>query len=149
MGEIRSFMRGEHESCVSRFVAVESAVVEGEWDRARREWGEFVRLLSHHFCQEETVLFPAIEERLGFPFGPTQVMRSEHEQMRRLLPVMEQQLDVEHSQGYLGLAESMLMLMQQHNMKEEEVLYPRADQEIDDSSMLIRQMQDCHQEPAS
>jgi iron-sulfur cluster repair protein YtfE (RIC family) len=32
--------------------------------------------------------------------------------------------------AYLGLSETLLMLMRQHNMKEENILYPMADQAL-------------------
>ena len=42
----------------------------------------FQALVLQHFCAEEQVLFPAFEEQTGMLTGPTQVMRSEHMQLR-------------------------------------------------------------------
>ncbi|HFC53637.1 MAG TPA: hemerythrin domain-containing protein, partial [Gammaproteobacteria bacterium] len=78
--------------------------------------------------QEEEVLFPAIEEAIGSSMGPTQVMRLEHEQMRGLLGEMEQALVAKDADAFLGGAETLLVLMQQHNAKEEQIVYPLSDQ---------------------
>ncbi|HEX5637924.1 MAG TPA: hypothetical protein VFY78_12600, partial [Gammaproteobacteria bacterium] len=36
----------------------------------------------------------------------------------------------ESASGFLGVAESLFIFMQQHNMKEENVLYPMMDQQL-------------------
>jgi hemerythrin-like domain-containing protein len=76
---------------------------------------------------EERVLFPGFEAKTGQTMGPTQVMRAEHVQMRDLMGQMQAALAAEHEDTYLGLSETLNMLMQQHNLKEENVLYPMAD----------------------
>ena len=38
---------------------------------------------------------------------------------------------VHDREAYAGIAETLLMLMQQHNMKEEHILYPMLDQALD------------------
>jgi iron-sulfur cluster repair protein YtfE (RIC family) len=54
---------------------------------------------------------------------------------------MEQALAKQDADAYLGLAETMLMLLRQHNMKEEQILYPMADQALADSaSTMVREM---------
>jgi len=60
--------------------------------------------------------------------GPTQMMRSEHSQMRQLFDDMAQALEQKNKDQYLGTAETLMMLMQQHNMKEEQMLYPMTEQ---------------------
>ena len=44
--------------------------------------------------------------------------------------------------GFLGLSETLNMLMQQHNLKEENMLYPMSDQVLgDEGASLIREME--------
>ncbi len=62
--------------------------------------------------------------------GPTQVMRSEHEQMRELFQAMADAVTARDRDNYLGESETLLMMMQQHNLKEEQILYPMADQAL-------------------
>ena len=72
--------------------------------------------------------------------GPTQVMRSEHVQMRQLFREMTDCLGRGDGKQFLGLSESLLIMMQQHNAKEEQVLYPMADNVLneDTESLLAR-----------
>ena len=62
--------------------------------------------------------------------GPTQVMRLEHTQMRALLDDANAALNSGELDDYLGQAETLLIMMQQHNMKEENILYPMCDQHL-------------------
>jgi DUF438 domain-containing protein len=54
-------------------------------------------------------------------------MRGEHRQMRDLLAQMKLALDERDGEGFGGAAETLLIMMQQHNMKEENILYPMCD----------------------
>jgi len=77
---------------------------------------------------EEEALFPAFEARTGMTQGPTQMMRMEHVQMRELLDQMTDAVQRQNSDAFLGDCETLLIIMQQHNMKEEQMLYLMADQ---------------------
>jgi iron-sulfur cluster repair protein YtfE (RIC family) len=50
--------------------------------------------------------------------------------MRDTLTAMGQALKARQAEAYLGLSETLLMLMRQHNMKEENILYPMLDQAL-------------------
>ena len=56
------------------------------------------------------------------------MMRMEHAQMNGLLDQMAAALANRNAQEYGGASETLLMVMQQHNLKEEQILYPIADQ---------------------
>ena len=62
--------------------------------------------------------------------GPTQVMRMEHQQMRDLMSQAQAAIDAGDTDEYMGQAETLLIMMQQHNMKEENMLYPMCDQHL-------------------
>ena len=83
-----------------------------------------------HFRFEEEVLFPALESTTPMAAGPTSVMRSEHAQMRELFGELSDACDRCDDSRLADVAEMLLLLMQQHNMKEENVLYPIADQSL-------------------
>ena len=93
--------------------------------------------MTAHFEAEEGVLFPAFEAATGMGHGPTEMMRHEHEQMRTLLAQLESACDAHDGDGYSGIAETLLMLMQQHNMKEENILYPMCDRVLVGSDLPI------------
>jgi hemerythrin-like domain-containing protein len=142
MHTILEFMGGDHKACDDLFASAEAAVADKNWDSARGLFDRFEAAMAHHLAMEEEVLFPAFEARTGMTMGPTQVMRSEHEQMRDLIASMARAVAESGQDRYLGLSETLNMLMQQHNLKEENVLYPMTDQvlggERDD---LIRSME--------
>lgn len=142
MHTILEFMGGDHKVCDDLFASAEAAVADKNWDSARGLFDRFEAAMAHHLAMEEEVLFPAFEARTGMTMGPTQVMRSEHEQMRDLIASMARAVAESGQDRYLGLSETLNMLMQQHNLKEENVLYPMTDQvlggERDD---LIRSME--------
>ena len=62
-------------------------------------------------------------------------MRGEHRQMRQLLEQMRGGLAARDGDAFDGGAETLLILMQQHNMKEENILYPMCDSALDSSDV--------------
>lgn len=128
METISDFLSSDHHRCDDLFAVAEDVAGEGDWERIAAEFGAFLGSMRHHFAMEEEVLFPAFEERTGMTMGPTQVMRMEHQQMRGLFDAMAQAVEKRDRDDYLGQAETLLVLMQQHNLKEEQILYRMADQ---------------------
>ena len=131
---ISRFLTHDHEHCDALFAEAENAVAKADWSRATEQFKAFARDTLRHFAREEEVFFPAFENRTGMNGGPTFVMRGEHDQMRDTLKAMEQALQAKDGQHYLGLSETLLMLMRQHNLKEENILYPMMDQAMPDEA---------------
>ena len=119
-----------HRHCDDLFVAAEESAQRGDWAAAAPAFERFQGQMQAHFEAEEGMLFPAFEAATGMSAGPTQMMRQEHEQMRALLSQLEAACEARDSDSYAGVAETLLMLMQQHNMKEENILYPMCDQAL-------------------
>lgn len=142
MSTVLEFMGNDHRACDELFASAEAAVARGRWDGARERFAEFDAAMARHLAMEEEVLFPAFEARTGMRSGPTEVMRMEHAQMRDLLRAMADALATGDQARFLGLSETLNVLMQQHNLKEENMLYPMSDQvlaaERDD---LVRAME--------
>ncbi len=142
MSTILDFLGSDHRACDDLFASAETATAQKNWDSARSLFERFQTAMAHHLAMEEDVLFPAFEARTGMRAGPTQVMRMEHEQMRGLLQDMASAVAACNQDGYLGLSETLNMLMQQHNLKEENMLYPMSDQVLgSDREGLIHSMQ--------
>ena len=127
MATISEYMTADHRRCDELFVAAEEKARQG-WQAAKDGFNAFREAMEHHFGREEETLFPLFEQRTGNTAGPTQVMRSEHAQMRGLFEEMAGALADENSDRYLGLCETLLIMMQQHNIKEEQILYPMTEQ---------------------
>lgn len=138
METIRELLSGDHRRCDDFFANAERAVDSGDWTRVAAAFSRFAEAMAGHFRAEEEELFPAFEERTGMRSGPTQVMRMEHAQMRELIEAMRQAIESRDAGDYSGYAETLLIMMQQHNMKEENVLYPMCDQHLSDRLGALR-----------
>ena len=142
MVSIADTMAHDHRRCDALFADAESSVSDSKWEEGAARFQEFHQAMEHHFSMEEGILFPAFEERIGQVAGPTQVMRMEHIQMRQLLSAMAQAAENRERDGYLGLAETLMIIMQQHNMKEEQMLYRMADQVLGvEVPQILRKME--------
>lgn len=141
MDAISDFLGPDHRRCDDLFEAAEAAVAAGDWARAREKFTAFAGAMDRHFAMEEDVLFPAFEARTGNQAGPPRVMRMEHGQMRELIREMEDALARRDGEGFAGLSETLLVLMQQHNLKEEQILYPMCDRVLaDEGDTLVARM---------
>jgi hemerythrin-like domain-containing protein len=130
MHAITDFMASDHRACDAMLITVEHAVAKRNWELARSEFARYRDGMLNHFTAEECVLFPLFEQTTGMYRGPTQVMRGEHAQMRLLLTAAASALAEQDVDDYAGNAETLLIMMQQHNLKEENVLYPMCDQHL-------------------
>ncbi len=127
---ISNYMKNEHRECDTFFAEAEEAVAKDNWEAANEKYLAFANETILHFKKEEEELFPAFEAHTGMTQGPTQVMRYEHEQVRQLIGQMAGALESQDKDAYLSLAESMMILLQQHNMKEEQMLYAMCDRQL-------------------
>jgi hemerythrin-like domain-containing protein len=123
-------LTADHRHCDRLLAIVEAAVGGGDWATVHREAGVFGDAMEHHFHYEEAVLFPALEDRSPMAAGPTGVMRMEHAQMRRLLGELAAAVAGHSADDCLGVLETLHLITQQHNVKEEGILYPMADRAL-------------------
>lgn len=139
---ISEAMHDDHRHCDELFARAEERVAAGDFAGGTQAFTEFASALERHLKLEEEVLFPALEEKTGGPIGPTQMMRHEHEQMRQALASMREGLTAQNGQAFLGQSETMLILLQQHNFKEENILYPMMDRALGaDAASYVAQVQ--------
>jgi len=127
MTSITQTLSQEHHACDILFAQLETQVTNANWPTVITKLGNFLTAMEQHFTYEEQILFPALEKHTGPTLGPTQVMRLEHQQMRQLFQEMQESVTQQDRNQYLGLSETLLMLMRQHNAKEEQILYPMCD----------------------
>ncbi len=140
MSSITDVMTREHRHCDDLFAAAENAASDGDWPSASSAWEGFCRELENHLQREELFLFPAFEAQTGNTQGPTAVMRQEHQQMRALVHQMTAAASNQDDEEFLGGADTLQILISQHNMKEEQVLYPMSDQALPDTQQLVETM---------
>lgn len=124
-----------HKHCDEIFADAEEACGKADWIAGAAAFKLLQEQLEAHFGSEEELLFPAFEAATGMTSGPTEVMRGEHRQMRDLLAQMQGAVDSRDSDTFGDAAETLLILMQQHNMKEENILYPMCDNALGTSDV--------------
>ena len=140
MSDIKEFMTQDHRDCDEIFAQMEDAVASKSGE-ALAKFEAFDDALTNHFKMEEMVLFPMFEQKTRMIDGPTQVMVMEHEQMRGLLSKMEDAIECNDNETFFGVSETLMILMQQHNMKEEQMLYTMAQQHLgDDADHIVSRM---------
>ncbi len=122
------FLGEDHQTCDALWAAVEVSADAGDLAATRARFAAFDAAMRRHFSFEEETLFTALDAATGMHgVGPTAVMRVEHEQMRRVLHAMAGALALGEIDGVLDHGDTLLMLLQQHNLKEEHIVYPLAD----------------------
>lgn len=140
MTTIADYLTAEHRACDCLLEPAEDHARAQRWDAAAACVRAFVDALAAHLDKEEQVLFPALEAAAGNGFGPTQVMRGEHDGMRELFDRLQDDIARRDLGDFLGSIDTLTILVGQHNMKEERVLYPMAAQLLDDPHGMVEAM---------
>ena len=130
MKTLLEFMQIHHGQCDQLYADGENSLLDEQMEEGVGQITTFFSEMERHFLMEETVLFPTFEDISGMRQGPTQVMRMEHQQIRNLLARMSDAVTRMDRDEILEVGETLLILMQQHNMKEEGILYPMVDQHL-------------------
>lgn len=127
MQKIATYLDQDHRRCDDQYTMAESEIIMRHWDAASSRFSTFLDMFNRHLDKEERVLFPRLDYALGNGYGPTVVMRAEHRQMRELLGLMQEAITERDSATFFDQADMLRILMRQHNLKEESILYPQAD----------------------
>ena len=130
MVTISQSMTEDHRRIDQIFVEIERAITKSEWEDAWSIADSFDEMMERHFSIEEDCLFPAIEQATVSASGPVRVMTMEHDQIRYLINVLRTAITEQSRDNGLSASETLLMMIQQHNSKEESVLYPMADRTV-------------------
>jgi hemerythrin-like domain-containing protein len=124
---LAEYFTQDHRDCDARWADVEELLDKTDAEASREVWKKFDDSMRRHLAMEEDVLFPAFDARSGMGGGgPTAMMRMEHQQMRGLLDQIDLAIQSGDAEEALDLGDTLLMLIQQHNVKEEGMLYPMA-----------------------
>ncbi|MDT8316796.1 MAG: hemerythrin domain-containing protein [bacterium] len=139
---IVGYMSFDHKRCDELYADAEAAWNEGESATAAELLKSFDLGMKRHLGSEENILFPAFTAATGMEGGPVQVMLMEHDQMRGVLAQMAEAIDAGDLDTAFANGDTMVILMQQHNVKEEGILYPMLEQHAGpDLEETIRNLQ--------
>ncbi len=140
MNTIKEYLTGDHRKCDELFALMEDSAAKS-LEGAKEASEKFMTETERHFQMEEKVMFVEFENKTGMTQGPTAMMRQEHSQVRNLMQQLEEARASGNKDKFFGLSETLMILLQQHNMKEEQMLYPMAQQHLSaDSDRIIEMM---------
>lgn len=132
--DVSAFLGWDHERLGVLLGDVSRLVGEGAHSEAAPIFAEFACGLSWHIDAEETTVFPMFEERTGITEGPTTVLREEHRLIRLQMDTVTGALRA-GDRAAAALALSALEdTLDEHNLKEEQVLYPMTDGAMTDAA---------------
>jgi hemerythrin-like domain-containing protein len=129
MPKITDAMTAVHKQCDEMFALAEEAVSKGDWEKGATLFKEFEEATEQHFLNEETVLFPAYTMKTNLS-SVTEALMNEHMQMRIMIFEMAEALKGQDQDQFLGQADTLITMMQQHNRKEESKMYSMADSSL-------------------
>lgn len=137
MSQAMKKMVAQHMECDEQLNKVETALQRNELAAAERNFCLFSEQLNQHFMLEEERLFPAFEKATGMRDGPTTVMRAEHIDIRALRDELATALQAGEVTVALAVIDTLNVLIQQHNVKEENILYPMCGGSVPDLMTVL------------
>jgi hemerythrin-like domain-containing protein len=124
---------GEHGVFYVLFNHIEEiADIEGPLAQIRGATTVLEAMVDSHATLEDELLFSALVPHLGTDSGPLAVMRTEHEEMARLLEQIE---DADDTDQIVLWIEEALSAARSHFQKEERVLFPMAQHLLGDEAL--------------
>jgi iron-sulfur cluster repair protein YtfE (RIC family) len=127
MNKVSKFLEHDHTRCDNLYLDAVACVAARDWDQAAIDFAAFAAALRLHMKMEESVIYPAFDEVLGTATGPTQTMRAEHQLLCELLHRMSVAIKHRNVIEFSDHADSFRLTTQQHNLKEEGMLFPLID----------------------
>jgi regulator of cell morphogenesis and NO signaling len=134
----------DHDRLASLEASAFAARDRGDFAAGTQLFERFARELERHIAFEEELLFPVVEREMGLTSGggPTAVMREEHAQIKSLLGEIAPGMK-DPDAPVEGRRQALGAVLQEHNMKEEQILYPMADQALgrERAGLLAREIE--------
>ncbi|NLO18049.1 MAG: hemerythrin domain-containing protein [Arcobacter butzleri] len=138
---INQYMTSEHRRCDDIFAELESAIDSGNSEASKLIFENFQNDMLKHFRQEENVMFSEFNSFSGGGCNPTHIMVAEHDQMRVTMDQIKDAINSGDKNRALGLCENLLFIMQQHNMKEEQIMYNLANDALNSQDIIEKMKQ--------
>ena len=138
---VREYFGEDHDRLDALFESFQT-LKRSDFARAKEAFNTFKAGLQRHIVWEEDFLFPFWEEKSGLTEGPTMVMRAEHRQIGELLEAIHEKVAEQNPESDKE-ERALLELLQAHNRKEEQILYPAIDRvaEPAERAELLRKLE--------
>ncbi len=141
---ITEYFQSDHRRLDAIYAIFEDAAYDSRWPDALNAFREFRLGLRRHIKAEEEILFPAFEEHTGMhDAGPTFVMRMEHKDIKELMDRITGSTEKGDGPVVSDAASALKNLLADHNMKEENIMYPESDSFLQETerTRVIKQAQ--------
>lgn len=119
---ISESMTENYRQCNLLFSKTKAFITQDDWEQGRPAFDQFRNAMKQHFSMGEVILFPNLEQCTGQTLSATSVLMKEHARMRQLLSDMEEALAREDRDRYLGFAKNLMVTIQQHITKVDQIL---------------------------
>ena len=142
MTTILEFMSVDHDRLDNK-IKIYSAEKLVNVERAEGIFLLFKSELERHITWEEDILFPVFEKKTGIKDGgPTSVMRMEHNQIKNHLQEIKRKFHAKKIQDPCKEEVVLFKVLESHNQKEENILYPGIDNLTNEQEkeQMIKQM---------
>jgi len=131
--KITKALLGEHGVFYAQFDYLEQVLPEtGSLDQVQKLAGLLAAGLKPHAQIENEILFPPLESILGTEVGPIPVMRMEHDEIESSLTRAQEVRDLDQARNLVLHA---VQVAREHFTKEEHVLFPMAEQVLDETAL--------------
>lgn len=139
METITDVLRREHRVVLQTLDRFEKALETGSNETLRDILRFFDERLTLHRRKEEEVLFPELAHQLPPHSGPVPCMLEEHAEEKWRLTVLREALEAGEREEVERHGRAVIALLRNHIWKEENVLFPLADQILaEDSRERVR-----------
>lgn len=149
MDTICAYLKHDHQRCDDLFSQAETSIAQRNWKSAIDHFRKYQDVLRQHIRMEERILLPAFEQTLEGGSEPVAMLRMEHRQINGIINRMWEAVQRFDAIDYVLHAETLTLLMQQHTLKEEEMLYPLLDRALASKRSKIISAMAEYLEPAS
>jgi hemerythrin-like domain-containing protein len=126
MNDHANWLQHDHVDYEALLLDCQTAAEEEDWRAVKQLFEELVARVRVHMAMEEEILYPAYEEAMDAPQGPTQALREEHDEIHRLLRDLSRVLVANDSDIFLESLLPLEKVMTKHHEKEEEIFLPMA-----------------------
>jgi len=134
MNRVLDFMGKDHDRLDKIFKEFKK-IKNKDFDKVKSLFSQFKTGLQRHIVWEEEILFILFEERTGLvDGGPTEVMRMEHRQIKKFLHEIHEKIERQDTQTD-NLEYGLVEVLTNHNYKEENILYPWIDKELNEEEI--------------
>jgi hemerythrin-like domain-containing protein len=136
MSNVTEILSREHQVVLKKLAVLEAALEPFDVEGVRGILKFFDERLILHRRKEEEVLFPTLGKHIGTETGPIACMLDEHREEKEKIDIIRAGLEDPSKPGnqerIVGAARFILGLLRAHIQKEDNILFPMAEEALSD-----------------